>query len=71
VNAEGIMPDSNSELLIPVREGFRRLGIGPTKGYELIAEGHIETVHIGTRRMIKAESLRAFAERGTGEIEAA
>lgn len=33
-------------------------GIGRTKLYELIRDGKIETVKIGTRTLVKVESLR-------------
>jgi hypothetical protein len=48
-------------LLVPVADGFRAIGVGRTKGYELIGSGAIEAVKIGARTLLKVESLRRFA----------
>ena len=48
-------------LLVPVRPAFRAIGVGPTKGYQLVAEGHLTRVKIGGKSLITAESLRRFA----------
>ena len=48
-------------LLIPCRNAFRALGIGDTKGWELIRDGHLIARKIGSRTLIEAESLRRFA----------
>jgi len=51
-------------LLLPFRQGIRKLGIGPTKAYELVNAGILETVTIGNRRFVTPESLRRIAEHG-------
>ena len=51
-------------LLIPALEGFRMIGVGPTKGWEMVKDGTLETVSIGRRRHIKARSLLRIAEQG-------
>jgi excisionase family DNA binding protein len=38
------------------------LGIGKTKTYELIGEGQLECVTIGTRRLVKVASINRLAE---------
>lgn len=52
-------------LLVSLNEGFSSIGIGRTKGYELVNAGILKTVVIGKRRFIKVSSLRALAETGT------
>lgn len=47
-------------LLIPAQQAFASIGVGNTKGYELIAAGLLVARKIGTRTMIEAESLRAY-----------
>lgn len=47
-------------LLVPVRFAFRAIGVGPTKGYELVAAGHLTLVKIGSKSLITAESLHRF-----------
>ena len=51
-------------ILISIREATEMLGIGRTTIYRLIAEGRLETVKIGSRRLVKVESLREIIERG-------
>lgn len=45
-----------------VSETAKALGLGRTKIYELIAEGRLETVRIGRRRLIKVESIRLLLD---------
>lgn len=49
-------------LLCGVPEAAKALGLGRSKVYELIAEGKLQTVTIGRRRLVRTESVRAFAE---------
>ena len=53
----------DERLLVPVREGFRLIGVGQTKGYELIAAGEIKLVKIGSKSLLTMESLRSFTRR--------
>ncbi len=46
--------------LITIAETMRRLSLGRTKVYHLLAEGHLQSVKIGRCRRILAESLDAF-----------
>ena len=48
-------------LLIPVREAWEMLGVGNTKGYDLINTGVLIARKLGPRTMIEAESLRSYA----------
>ncbi len=52
--------DDFPTLLVPVRFAFRAIGVGNTKGYELVAAGHLTLVKIGSKSLITAESLRRF-----------
>ncbi len=44
-------------LLIPVLDAFEMIGVGKTRGFELIKAGVIDTVLIGHRRFATRESL--------------
>ena len=46
-------------LLIPKQRAFNVIGVGNTKGHELIAEGKLTARKLGAKTMIEAESLRA------------
>ncbi len=50
-----------SPVLVPTDDAFRALGIGRTKGFELIRHGHLVARKIGSRTVIEAESIRRFA----------
>jgi hypothetical protein len=57
------MPDRTDfgPLLVPKRQAFAALGVGNTKGHELINAGFLLARKLGTRTVIEAESLRSFA----------
>ena len=61
----GQMVMSEAILCSPV-EAAKRLGIGKTKLYDLLAKGELASMQIGTRRLITVESIKAFVERATG-----
>lgn len=46
--------------LITVAEAMRRLSLGRTKVYELLADGHLQSVKIGRSRRILLRSVEAF-----------
>jgi excisionase family DNA binding protein len=50
------------QLLLTIPDAARRLGIGRSTLYELIAAGAIETVRIGRARRIPVTALAAFVE---------
>lgn len=45
----------------PINEAARCLGIGRTSVYKLISERKLDTIKIGRRTLVKADSIRAFA----------
>ena len=55
-------PEPNQLLLSPV-QAARRLGIGRSTVYLLLADGQLESVHIGARRLVPVEGLERFVER--------
>lgn len=44
-------------------EAFEMLSIGRTHGFDLIRRGEITSIKIGRRRLIPADSLRAYLDR--------
>jgi excisionase family DNA binding protein len=54
------------QLLYPIPDAAKALGLGRSKIYELLAEGQLESISIGRRRLVKAESIRALAGVGGG-----
>ncbi len=60
----GLEPSSggapSDTLLTPLRRAFSVIGVGNTKGYELIAEGKLVARKLGARTMIETQSLRAY-----------
>jgi len=53
----------NDPILLTVTEAARRLSIGRTMTYELIAARELPAVHIGRSIRIPADGLDAFVER--------
>lgn len=51
-------------LLLRPTEAAEMLGVGRSKLYELIAEGDIPTVRVGSRVRIPVEDLRAWIRDG-------
>ena len=49
-------------ILCSQAEAGKMLAIGKTKLGELISSGQIETVRIGTRRLVKISSLKRLAD---------
>ena len=54
--------DQAERLLIPREVAFVMLGVGTTRGYQLINSGMIEAVKLGGKTLIRADSLRRFVE---------
>lgn len=52
-------------VLCSIAEAARSLGIGKTKTYELIAEGQLECVTIGARRLVTVASINRLVEAAT------
>lgn len=55
------MHDSIQKLLCSIPEAASALGVSRSKAYELISQGRLLTVHIGRRRLVQTESIRAVA----------
>lgn len=49
-------------ITVRIREACRITGIGRSKLYELISEGEIAAVKVGTMTLIPVAGLRAFVE---------
>lgn len=49
-------------VLCSIADAAHMLGIGKTKTYALIDEGQLETVSIGTRRLVKVASISRLVE---------
>ena len=59
-------------LLLPVDEAARRLSIGRSLLYELLASGEIHSVHVGRLRRVPASALTDFINRRsvpTGSVD--
>ena len=50
--------------LISISEAAKSLGLGRTTIYRLIKAGELESVRIGSRRLLKVESIRRIIEQG-------
>lgn len=51
--------------LFSVRTAATMLGVGRTTAWKFVTDGTLETVHIGGRRMIRAQSLHKLIAEGT------
>lgn len=49
-------------VLCSIADAARMLAIGRTKAYELIDDGALVTITIGTRRLVKVDSIKRLAE---------
>jgi excisionase family DNA binding protein len=47
-------------ILLTIPEAARRLGIGRTLAYELIADGQLDVVHIGRAARVPVEAVHDF-----------
>ena len=47
---------------LSIIDAAHALGVGRSKLYELIGDGHLETVKLGTRRLVRVASLRKFSD---------
>lgn len=53
------------KILCSINEATKILGIGRTKLYELLNLGTLSSVRIGTRRLVKFESIKAVLDQST------
>jgi excisionase family DNA binding protein len=54
------------QVLVSIPDAGRALGLGRSKIYDLIAQGRLETVTIGRRRLVRVQSVKALADAPTG-----
>ncbi|OYW21981.1 MULTISPECIES: helix-turn-helix domain-containing protein [unclassified Sphingomonas] len=54
-------------LALPPKAAFAAIGVGVTKGYELIASGDLVSFKIGRATRITSDSVRAFVARQIAE----
>jgi excisionase family DNA binding protein len=50
-------------LLLTVSEAAQRLGIGRSLLYELLADGQVESIHVGRLRRIPIDALADYIDR--------
>jgi excisionase family DNA binding protein len=62
---------ASEPLLVTVREAARLLALGRSTVYELIAAGHLPTIHIGRSVRIRVADLDALISRLVSGDEAA
>ena len=58
---ENALTISIQPLLCSIPDAANALGVSRSKAYELISQGRLLTVHIGRRRLVQTESIRAIA----------
>ncbi len=60
------MRNPEERYLCSVAETSRLLGVGRTKLYDMLAKRELASIQIGTRRLVKMDSIKALIERATG-----
>ena len=58
-------------LAVKPNVAFTAVGVGNTKGWELIAKGDLETYNVGRARLVTTDSIKRFVERRLAEAKAA
>ncbi len=48
-------------LFLSLRDGFKLIGVGETKGRQLINEGRLKMVKLGRKSLLEVDSLKVFA----------
>jgi hypothetical protein len=56
------LPNDASPLLLPRKQAFAMIGVGTTKGHELINAGLLDARKLGDKTLITMASVRALAE---------
>ncbi len=46
------------QLAVSINDTVRALGLGRTTVYAMIADGRLESIKLGRRRLVKVESIR-------------
>jgi hypothetical protein len=50
------------DCLVPLSAALSRLGVGRTKGYQIIANGELHACKIGGRTFVRASEIARFIE---------
>jgi excisionase family DNA binding protein len=50
---------------MPIKRGAKELGVSEVTMYELVNDGHIKSLKIGSRRHVVSSSLLAYIDRQT------
>ncbi len=58
-------------IALPPKDAFAAIGVGVTKGYELIAAKELETFKVGRATRITTDSIRAYVARQLEQRQAA
>ncbi|WP_373492492.1 helix-turn-helix domain-containing protein [Parasphingorhabdus sp.] len=56
----------DTQFLCSVPDAAKMLGIGRTKIYEMLTKGELVSMQIGTRRLVRIDSIKTLIERATG-----
>ena len=59
---------TGDQLLVTPEEAARRLSVGRTTIYELMASGELQSVNIGRCRRVPVSSLSSFASKLIGDV---
>ena len=59
---------TDDQLLVTPEEAARRLSVGRTTIYELMASGELQSVNIGRCRRVPVSSLSSFVSRLVGDV---
>ena len=59
---------TDDQLLVTPEEAARRLSVGRTTIYELMASGELQSVNIGRCRRVPVSSLSSFVSKLIGDI---
>ena len=62
---------TDDRLLLPVDEAARRLSIGRSLLYELLATGEIHSIHVGRLRRVPLSALTDFVNRQSNQSRTA
>jgi excisionase family DNA binding protein len=54
-------------LAVRPKDGFNAIGVGVTKGYELINAGELQAIKIGRATRITTASIKAYVEKLTAQ----
>ena len=71
LNRVGDRGRTDGQVSLTVEEAAKRLAIGRTKAYELVASGELQSVTIGRCRRVPVEALERFVAKlrqGGGEV---